>query len=106
MKFLTDVTTQRFICIECHGIARIVTLEGMKVAWCDTFECGNTNSLISLGDEWQEFEHKDLFDIDQIQGLMFKEFFVNSWVNRGLDNASKSPRPRAHLTLMTPRIKT
>lgn len=76
MNFLTDVKTERFACSYCHQFAKIVVVENDELAWCDTFECSNTSTMVKLDGEWQEYGHEEIFDIGLIQGLIFKKFML------------------------------
>ncbi len=78
MNYLTDVKAERFLCTQCREYARIVVLEEMKLAWCDSFECTNTSTMIKISGRWEEHAHEDVFDLYMIQGLMLKNFMAKA----------------------------
>ena len=90
MNYLTDVKAERFLCTQCREYAKIVFLEGMELAWCDSFECTNTASMIKINGRWEEHAHEDVFDLDIIQGLMLKSFMAQAQQGQD-DNTKISP---------------
>jgi hypothetical protein len=98
MNFLTDVKTERFKCIQCREYAKIVVLEDIELAWCETFECTNTSTMIKKGNKWVEHAHEDIYDIDIIQGMMLKSFMAKA--SLGQDDEAKSPLPHSPLRLL------
>ena len=100
MNYLTDVKAEKFLCTQCREYAKIVFLEGMELAWCDSFECTNTASMVKINGRWEEHAHEDVFDLDIIQGLMLKSFMAKA--QQGLDDGTKVPPPRGPLRLLLP----
>ena len=78
MNYLTDVKAERFLCTQCREYAKIVFLEEMELAWCDSFECANTSTMVKINGRWKEHAHEDVFDLDIIQGLMLKSFMAKA----------------------------
>ena len=89
MKFLTDVKAKKFVCIVCRQTALIVTLEGIKTAFCDTPGCTNTNTLVNFDGKWQELEHEQIFEVNEIQNLLTQEFVTEGMARRAQDNSPK-----------------
>ena len=102
MNFLTDVKRERFKCIQCGKWAKIVVLEDIEVAWCDTVfddtRCTNTASMIKKGNKWVEHAHEDIYDIDIIQGLILKNFMAKA--SLGQDDETKVPPLDSPLRLL------
>ena len=90
MNYLTDVKAEKFICIECRSYAKIVILENIELAWCDSFECTNTSTMVKINGRWEEHAHEDVFDLDIIQGLMLKSFMAQAQQGQD-DNTKISP---------------
>jgi len=97
MNYLTDVKAERFLCTQCREYAKIVFLEGMELAWCDSFECTNTSTMVKINGRWEEHAHEDVFDLDLIQGLVLKKFMQQARPVQ--DNKVKSPLPHNPLRL-------
>jgi hypothetical protein len=106
MKFLTDVKSEKFVCIECRQTAFVGTLENIRMAWCDTFGCSNTSTIVNFDGKWIELEHEEIFEVEEIQDMLAREIVIKGMERRARDNSSKTHQPRAHLTLVNPRIKT
>ena len=98
MNYLTDVKAEKFLCTQCREYAKIVFLEGMELAWCDSFECTNTSTLIKKGNKWVEHAHEDVYDIDIIQGMILKSFMAQAQQGRG--DETKFPLPHSPLHLL------
>jgi hypothetical protein len=94
MKFLNDVKRKRFKCIQCREYAKIVVLEDIELAWCETFECTNTSTMIKKGKKWVEHAHEDIYDIDIIQGMLRKSLTASAKAHQVRDmHYEDSPFP-------------